>query len=90
MDLHPVQGGVATLLGMLHATETGNKLQLCEPLARVRLYLLLILVVRLRSFCGSHSSCASHGSCGSHTPCGCHSSRVSLVLVVLVVLARVF
>ena len=48
MDLHPVQRGVATLLGLLHATETGNKLQLCEPLARVRLYLLLILVVRLR------------------------------------------
>ena len=23
MDLHPVQGGVAVLLGMLHAKETG-------------------------------------------------------------------
>ena len=34
-------GGVATLLGLLHATETGNKLRLCGPLARVRLYLYL-------------------------------------------------
>ena len=34
-------GGVAILLGMLHATETGNKLQRRGPLARERLYLYL-------------------------------------------------
>ena len=39
MDKHLVQGGVAILLGLLHATETGNKLRLCGPLVRVRLYL---------------------------------------------------
>jgi len=33
----PSRGGVATLLGLLHATETGNKLRLCGPLAFVRL-----------------------------------------------------
>ena len=41
VDSHPIEGGggVAILLGILHATETGNKLQLCGPLARVCLYL---------------------------------------------------
>ena len=41
MVLHPVQGGVAIPLGLFHATETGNKLQPCGPLARVRLNLTL-------------------------------------------------
>ena len=41
MDLHLIQGGVAILLGLLHATETGNKLRPCGPLVRVRLYLYL-------------------------------------------------
>ena len=39
MDSHPIQGGVEILLGLLLALETGNKLRLCGPLARVRLYL---------------------------------------------------
>ena len=38
MDYHPVQGGVAILLGLLHATETGNKLRPFGPLALTRLY----------------------------------------------------
>ena len=38
MDWHSLQGGVAILLSLLRATETGNKLRPCEPLARVRLY----------------------------------------------------
>ena len=38
MDWHSGQGGVAILHGLLHATEIGNKLRPCGPLARVRLY----------------------------------------------------
>ena len=41
MDLHLTQGGVAILLGLLHAAETGNNLWPCGPLVRVRLYLYL-------------------------------------------------
>ena len=43
MDSHPIQGGVEILLGLLLALETGNKLRLCGPLARVRLYLLMLI-----------------------------------------------
>ena len=38
----PSRGGVAMLIGLLHSTETGNKLLPCGPLARVRLYLTSI------------------------------------------------
>ena len=41
-DINPVQGGVAVLIGLLHGTETGNKLLPCGPLARLRLYLTSI------------------------------------------------
>ena len=41
-DINPVQGGVAILIGLLHGTETGNKLLPCGPLARLRLYLTSI------------------------------------------------
>ena len=37
---HPVPGGVAIPLGLLHATETRNKLWPFGPLARARLYLM--------------------------------------------------
>ena len=37
----PSRGGVAILLGLLHATETGNKLRPCGPLAFVRFYLYI-------------------------------------------------
>ena len=46
MDQHPVQGGVAILLGLLHATETGYKLRPCQPLALVRLYFCMIGDIR--------------------------------------------
>ena len=39
MDLHLVQLRVAIFLGLLFATETGNKLRPCGSLVRVRLYL---------------------------------------------------
>ena len=39
MDKHPVQGEVAILLGILHATETGISSGRFGPLARVHLYL---------------------------------------------------
>ena len=42
MNWHPIQRGVAILLGLLHAMETGNKLQLCAPLASVHLHLTFI------------------------------------------------
>ena len=45
MDQHPVQGGVAILLRLLHAAETGNKLRPCGPLACVRLYPLPVATV---------------------------------------------
>ena len=38
----PSRGGVAILIGLLHSTETRNKLLPCGPLARVRLYLTSI------------------------------------------------
>ena len=41
IDQHPVQGEVALLIGLLHATETGNKLRPCGPWARVHIYPLL-------------------------------------------------
>ena len=41
-DITPVQEGVAILIGLLHGTETGNKLLPCGPLARLRLYLTSI------------------------------------------------
>ena len=39
LDQHPVYRGVAILLGILHATETGISSSRFGPLARVRLYL---------------------------------------------------
>ena len=39
-----MQEGVAILLGLLHATETGNKLQLCRPLAHVYLNLPILIL----------------------------------------------
>ena len=42
MDWHPVQGGVAILIGLLHSTETGNMLLPCGLLARLRLYITCI------------------------------------------------
>ena len=45
MDQHPVQEGGAIILGLLHDTETKNKLWPCGPLARVRLYLYLDWIV---------------------------------------------
>ena len=44
MDYHPVQGGVAILLGMLHAKETGIGSDPFGPLARVRLYLTFLIL----------------------------------------------
>ena len=41
-DIYPVQGGVAVLIGLLHSTETGNKLLPCGLLARLRLYITCI------------------------------------------------
>ena len=41
-DINPVQGGVAVLIGLLHSTETGNKLLPCGLLARLRLYITCI------------------------------------------------
>ena len=38
MDYHPVQGEEALLIGLLHATETGNKLRPCGPWACVHIY----------------------------------------------------
>ena len=48
MDLHPIQGRVAILLGMLHAKETGISIQLLGLLARVRPHLYLISIVEVR------------------------------------------
>ena len=48
MDLHPIQGRVAILLGMLHAKETGISIQLLDLLARVRPHLYLISIVEVR------------------------------------------
>ena len=41
MDWHPVQGGVAILLGILHATKTGIRSARFGPLPCLRLYLFL-------------------------------------------------
>ena len=41
-DINPAQGGVAALIGLLHSTETGNKLLPCGLLARLRLYITCI------------------------------------------------
>ena len=48
MDYHPVQGGVAILLRLLHAKETGISFSPFGPLARVRLYLYFIAMIEVR------------------------------------------
>ena len=42
-------GGVAIFLGMLHATETRNKLRACGPLAHVHLYLYHLIEYKVTS-----------------------------------------
>ena len=45
----PSMGGIAIFLGMLHATETRNKLRACGPLAHVHLYLYHLIEYKVTS-----------------------------------------
>ena len=45
MAQHPVQGGVVILLGLLHATETGNKLQPFGSLAHVIIMITIMIMI---------------------------------------------